>query len=255
MRAIALGTSAAYPGAGDACTGWLVQEDGTNLLLDCGTGVLGKLQEQLPLPALDAAVISHMHADHFLDLFPMRYAFKYGIRPQVLGPEVYVPPGGLAVLERMAGFLNEERTEGFFAGSLRMREYDPQEVLRVGSMALRFAPGSHYVPSWAISVESHGRRLVFTADTAPSPHVLHLAAGADLLITEATYLTLDEENPDARGHMTAREAGELAAQAGARRTLLTHVWPGRDLELVLGEARNACPGDVSMAQSGKVYEV
>ncbi|MBI2886998.1 MAG: MBL fold metallo-hydrolase [Chloroflexi bacterium] len=255
MRLIALGTSAAYPGPGNACTGWLVQEQGVNLLVDCGSGVLSHVQRVVPLTDLTAVVVSHMHADHWLDLIPLRYAFKYALRPGVRDFPVYLPPGGEAFARRLTAPYGSEEGADFFAGVFALREYDPAAELRVGPLRLRFAPGVHYIPCWGISVEAAGRRAVFTADTGPSHAITDLARGADLLVCEATYLSLEEDAGPQRGHLTAREAGELAAQATPRRMLLTHLWPNRDARETLAQARHAFSGDLALAEHGRAYEV
>lgn len=254
MRVIALGTSAAYPGPDNACTGWLVEERGTRLLIDCGTGVLSKLQRFLPLTQLTSIVISHMHADHFLDLVPLRYAFRYGLKESRPRCTLYLPPGGRASLERMAAAFAAEESEDFFAAVFTLREYDPEGTLLLGPLAVRFAPGDHYIPAWGVAVEGQGK-VVFTGDTGPSEAIVELAKGAHLLISEATYLTTEEEEGSRRGHLTAREAGELAARAQPQRLLLTHLWPHHDPHQVLAQAKAAFAGEVALAEPGRSYEV
>lgn len=254
MRTIALGTNAAYPGPNNACTGWLVEEGGTHLLLDCGTGVLSRLQLSLPLSNLSAVVITHMHADHFLDLLPLRYAYKYGLQPTPPPLDIFLPPGGRAFLQQMVSPFGMENEANFFDPVFQLQEYNPSEGLQLGPLTLTFAPTEHYIPAWAVAIQAGGR-LVYTGDTAPSQNVGELAKGADLLISEATYLSLEEESPERRGHLTAREAGELAAYAQPRRTLLTHLWPHRDPQQVLAHARKAFSGALEVAQVGASYEV
>lgn len=254
MRATALGTSAAYPGAGNACTGWLIQQEDTNLLLDCGTGILANLQRAISLPQLTAVVISHMHADHFIDLIPLRYAFKYGMTSSQERPHIFLPPGGLQVLESVGSPLESSDTQTFFRSVFDVSEYDPSLVLSIGAFKVSFAPGTHYVPSWAIAVQG-AKRIVYTGDTGPNRAVTALAAGADILITEATYESVSEENDHRRGHLTAVEAGVLAAEAKPSRVLITHLWPHRDPVTVLAHARQAFHGDITVAEAGKTYDL
>src|SRR5512146_1243990 len=82
MRMTVLGKSPSWQDAGGACSGYLVQEGSTSLLLDCGNGVFGKLRAQLDYLSVDAVVLSHLHADHFLDLVPFSYALTYAPRQQ-----------------------------------------------------------------------------------------------------------------------------------------------------------------------------
>ena len=78
-------------------------------------------------------------------------------------------------------------------------------------------------PSDLVGPSRPGRRIVFTGDTRPAESTIRVAEGADLLIHEATFA--DEEQPRAieTGHATAREAGEVAAKAGVRQLVLTHL--------------------------------
>ena len=253
MRATALGTSAAYPGPNDACSGWLVEADDTKVLIDCGTGILSRLQALLNPDDLTAVIISHVHADHWLDLIPLRYAFRYALTDRQ-PPALYLPPRGHQTMLDVVRPLGDGPRADFFSAVFPVQEYDPDKTLSIGNMRLDFTPGTHYIPSWAIAVRTD-KRFVYTADTAPSREVADLARGADLLVAEATYLSLAEEAGDRRGHMTAGEAGQLAAYAQAKRTLLTHIWPNRDRRLTLEQAKQAYRGEMAMAETGASYEL
>ncbi len=258
MNVTALGTNAAYAAPGNACSGWLLQDGGANVLLDCGTGVLSRLQEFLPLTAITAIVISHMHADHFFDLVPLRQALQYGPNGNHSQPELYLPPGGTQALHTVSGVLHPDYAADFFERGFKMREYRVGEAVQTGNLEFTFAAGVHYVPAWSMaarSLDRQGHRVTYTGDTGPSQAVTELAHGSDLLITEATYLSLNEEHGAVRGHMTAREAGELAAASGAHRTLLTHQWPHRKPDQALEQAETVLRGPVASAQVGASYTV
>lgn len=254
MRVTALGTSAAYPGPDNACTGWLVEEEDSRILVDCGTGVISRLQKVLPLKEVTAVVISHMHADHFFDLVPLRYAYKYALGVPDPQPILYLPPGGTQTLEAIGTTLDANQSGSFFSAVFDVREYDPASTLTLGPVGVQFAPGQHYIASWAMSLMG-SRRVVFTADTGPSSDVEKLAQGADLLVSEATYVSTEEEQGGQRGHLTGSEAGELARRAEARRVLLTHHWPHRDPRISVQQAKEVFKGDLALAQSLRSYEV
>ena len=82
MRLTVLGKSPSWQDADGACSGYLIEEDGTTVLLDCGNGVFSKLRRFRDYTKVDAVVISHLHADHFLDLVPFSYALTYAPRQQ-----------------------------------------------------------------------------------------------------------------------------------------------------------------------------
>src|SRR6202035_427971 len=66
VRLTIVGRSPSWPDAGGACSGYLIEERGYRLLLDCGPGVFAKLRQVIDYLELDAVLISHMHGDHFL---------------------------------------------------------------------------------------------------------------------------------------------------------------------------------------------
>src|SRR3712207_9420878 len=106
MRVTVLGKSPSYTDAGGACSGYLIQEDGITVLLDCGNGVFAKMRRFVDYVDVDAVVLSHLHADHFLDLVPFSYALTYAPRQQPVPvdrwpgtehparPRLFSPPGG-----------------------------------------------------------------------------------------------------------------------------------------------------------------
>ena len=93
MRITVLGKSPAWQDADGACTGYLVQGGGQTVLLDCGSGVFAKLRRYVDYPAVDAVVITHLHADHILDLVPFASGLRYGPRRPSTSPRLIAPPG------------------------------------------------------------------------------------------------------------------------------------------------------------------
>ena len=77
MRLTILGKSPSWQDADGACSGYLLQDGDTSLLVDCGNGVFAKMRRFVDYVDVDAVVLSHLHADHFLDLVPFSYALTY----------------------------------------------------------------------------------------------------------------------------------------------------------------------------------
>ena len=67
-----LGCSGSYPGRGQACSGYLVQGGGVNLIIDLGPGSLANLQNHIDIGAIDAVILTHRHPDHWTDLAGLR---------------------------------------------------------------------------------------------------------------------------------------------------------------------------------------
>lgn len=273
LQLTVVGCSAASPRPGGACSSYLVTYGGVNVLMDCGPGSLSFLRQAINPRNLDAIVISHLHADHTLDLVPLAYGLKYGPpigderKPRAERLALFVPPGGKEFLTRLAEALEGSGRNSDFWAPFAIAEYDPDGTLVVGSdrdsdhadyLNFRFAPTKHYIPCWAIKVTPPGDdprpMLVYGADSAPVESLSQFARGAELLILEAT---LDRpETPVPVGHMTPRQAGELAQQAGGvRNLLLTHYWGHVPPETMIAEAREAFDGPVRVAVERATYRV
>jgi len=116
--------------------------------------------------------------------------------------------------------------------------------------------GRSISPAELVGQSRPGRRIVLTGDSRPSNGTITAATGADVLIHEATFAT--EEAPRAleTGHSTAREAAEVAAKAGVRKLILTHVSArySRDTSELEREAREVFPSTI-IARDGMEIEV
>ena len=250
MKLTIVGCSPAVPAPGGACSSYLIEEGETRLLVDCGHGALSSLQELTGLRAITAIIISHMHPDHFFDLVPLHYAYRFGELPPV---PLRVPPGGVQLLgdlERAVGL-----DPDFFTSTFDLSEYDPRAVLTdIPRLSVRFAPTQHFISGFALSIEpaGGGRALFFSSDTAYTDELVAFAHGASLGLLEATLEA--HQSPGEVGHMSGRQAGQMAREAGVERLVLTHYWPdlGRDLQ---DEAFQAFRGPVELAVQGETYQV
>lgn len=254
MEITVLGKSPAMPDAGGANSGYLVTEDGFKLLLDCGTGVFAALRTVCEPPAVNAVLITHMHADHFADLLPYGHALVYPYRESGSRPLLLLPPGGREQLLQIAELFGI----GYpIDGAFQVEEYDPEQVAAIGPFTLRHREVPHYIRTWACEFSgTQGGRFTFGADCAPNQELVEFARGADLLMLEAT----EEEVPvvpagDVRGHMTACEAGEMARQAGARRLALTHFSDLLDRDVVSRRGEAGFGRPVDLVQAGSRFTV
>jgi ribonuclease BN (tRNA processing enzyme) len=258
-----LGKSPAWQDAGGACSGYLVEAGDTCVLLDCGSGVFGKLRSVRDYADVDAVVVSHLHADHVLDLVPYASGLTYAPRHQPVPvdgwpgtddpphPRLIAPPGARAAFRRLcaASGMRQEHIETAF----RLEEYDPGAAVAVGDVELRFQPVPHFLPTHAVAVSAPGGRLTYSADSSPSDELCAFARDTDLLLIEATLPRPEREGP--RGHPTPAEAGEHGRRAGARRVVLTHISDELDADWARREAERGFGGPVEVAVEGAVYRV
>jgi ribonuclease BN (tRNA processing enzyme) len=259
-----LGKSPSWQDAGGACSGYLVQGEHACLLVDCGSGVFAELRSVVDYVDVDAVVLSHMHADHFLDLIPFACALTYAPRQQpvpVAGwpgtdrparPQLIVPPGAAETLCAVGAAAGQP---GLFESAFALREYELSETVAVGGLRARFQPVPHYIPTNAIEVSeaAGGGRFTYGADHGPTDALDEFAAHTDLLLLEATLPRPEREGT--RGHLTPGEAGEHAAACDAVRLVLTHISDELDHGWALAEARRAYDGPVEIAEAGAVYTV
>jgi ribonuclease BN (tRNA processing enzyme) len=264
LRITVLGKSPSWQDADGACSGYLIEEDGTALVLDCGNGVFSKLRRFRDYVDVDAVVISHLHADHFLDLVPFAYALTYAPRQQPVPvdrwpgtdhpahPFLYAPAGARDTFRRVVGaWGNEDLIERAFD----LREYAPDDVLEIGTLRVTFGEVPHFTPTFAVDVASAngGGRFTYGADSAPNDALVRFADGTDLLMIEATLPRPERSGP--RGHLTPSEAGEHGQKARVRRLVLTHISDELDASWAVDEATAAFGGTVELAREGAVYEV
>jgi ribonuclease BN (tRNA processing enzyme) len=262
MRLTVLGKSPSWQDADGACSGYLIEEDGTSVVLDCGNGVFSKLRRYRDYTKVDAVVISHLHADHFLDLVPFAYALTYAPRQQPLPvdrwpgtdeparPKLYAPIGARDVFRRVVGaWGNDDLIEKAFA----LEEFEPQGSVEVGSMRFTFQDVPHFTETYAIDITSlnGGGRITYGADCSPNDKLVEFARGTDLLIVEATLPR--PERTGIRGHLTPQEAGEHARKANVKRVLLTHVSDELDELWVRRCACSSFKGPIEVAREGAVY--
>jgi ribonuclease BN (tRNA processing enzyme) len=263
MRLTVLGKSPSWQDADGACSGYLIEEDGSAVLLDCGNGVFSKLRRFRDYTKIDAVLISHLHADHFLDLVPFSYALTYAPRQQPVAvdrwpgtdnparPKLYAPAGATEVFRRIVGaWGNDDLIENAFD----IQEFAPSDVVDVGSMRFRFQDVPHYTKTFAIDVASTngGGRITYGADCCPNDNLVEFAKGTDLLVVEATLPR--PERTGVRGHLTPEEAADHGSRAGVKRILLTHVSDELDELWVQKCASRKFPGPIEIAHEGAVYE-
>lgn len=236
MELTVLGCSGSFgaPPAG-ACSGYLVRHGSTAIWLDCGNGTFAHLQEHVAVEELDAAVITHEHPDHCVDVYGLHILLRYGM--EKTGFPIYAPPGLDAHLGQLVG--------GDWGGTFEWFDIDDGARARIGEIDLRFARTDHPPPTYAVEAAAAGKRLVYTADTGPGWAVGAFGPGADLVVSEATYLA-DGRVPN-YAHLTARDAGRGAREADARRLMLTHLWPGIDRRRSVAEGSEAFGDAVVLA--------
>jgi ribonuclease BN (tRNA processing enzyme) len=247
-----VGCSGSYPGPDSPASCYLVEAEHEGriwrIVLDLGNGALGALHRYADPLSIDAVLLSHLHADHCIDLTSYYVLRKYhpsGTSPPI---PVYGPdgtPGRLARaydLPKLPG-MTEEFIFHFY----------PAEAFTIGPFRITATGVAHPVEAYAMRIEADGRTLTYSGDTGPCPALVATAHDADLFLCEASFLEGHTNPPDL--HLTGAEAGQMAAEADARRLVLTHVPPWFDAQVMFRDAARTYDGPLELAVCGKTYEV
>lgn len=267
MRLTVVGCSGSMSGPTSAASSYLLQADGTdpgsgrprtyNVLLDCGPGAFGALMNHLDPAELDLVALSHLHADHIADLIGM-HVFRRYHPGGAMGPVPVLAPAG--ALDRVRGVGGDDGEETY-AGEFTFREHTPGSAVTVGPMRVESFEVRHPVPAYGLRVTGPSDRddverevaVGYTGDTDSCRGVEDMARDVDLLLCEAAFV---ESRQEPRGlHLTGRRAGELAATAGVRRMVLTHLQPWTPPDVVREEVRQVWSGALEVAEAGARWVV
>ena len=246
MRFTVLGGCGAWPEAGQACSGYLIEHDGFRLVLDLGYATMPRLLEHVAAESVDAVFVSHGHPDHCADLNPLLRARALGDFPAAPLP-VYAPPGALDAV------LALDRP-GMLTAAYDLREFAPGGGFDIGPFQVRTRLLPHWVTNAGIRLSAGGIAMAYTGDSGPSPEIVRLSRDADMLLAEASYI--DRVPEDAREFLSsAQQVGRQAADAEVGRLLLTHLLPGTGKVAAQDAAAESYPGKIGVATAGLVVDL
>ncbi|OQP03520.1 MBL fold metallo-hydrolase [Geobacillus sp. 44B] len=243
MKVTVIGYWGGFPAANEATSGYLFEHDDFRLLVDCGSGVLSKLQNYVPVEKLDAVVVSHYHHDHVADIGPLQYGrlIKKNLGMDLPVLPIYGHPYDQGEFARLT---HEGITKGI--------AYHPEEPLQVGPFHITFMKTVHPVTCYAMRITAGEETVVYTADSSYLPEFAPFAKNADLLICECNFYA--GQNAAPAGHMTSEEAASIACDAGVAELWLTHLPHFGDHAQLVEEAGQQFSGKIQLAKTGLVWE-
>jgi ribonuclease BN (tRNA processing enzyme) len=219
MELVTLGTSSAHPTIERACSGYLIREGETTVLVDLGSGVFRNFLRWADPRELDAIFISHFHQDHFIDIYPLFYYLLLH-KPKNIPIDVYAPPGASEFVSRIL----PQGTMQEFSQIFVFHGLADREIMAVGNLQLQCFQVAHMHPTFGVRISSQSHTIAYSADTDYDDTLVELAENCDIFICEATM----QKEYDYLKHLTAAEAGEIAERARVKKLLLTHIWTDLD---------------------------
>lgn len=244
LKLTIIGCWGGYPKVNEASSGYLLEHEGFHLLIDCGSGVLARLQNSIMPEELDAVILSHYHADHIADIGVLQHArlIQGFLGKQTPNLPIY---GHAMDKQEFSNLTYKEITKGV--------AYDSNINLTVGPFSISFLRTAHPVPCFAMRVEADGKVLVYTADTSFKEELIAFSQHADLLLCECNLY--GDQNGKGPGHMTSIDAGMLAQRAGVKQLILTHLPHFGRLEQLEEEASQYYTGHIQLASGEMVLNI
>ena len=242
-----LGNYGAYAPANGACSGYLLDVNGYQIMLECGNGVLSKAFKYTDTSKLGMVIISHLHHDHYSDLHCLRQALKYQMREGLRTEPVilYLPEGPEAIVAEFKAWDDVFMVVPLDEAKTTVNDF--------GLFQLKFFPVQHQIPTYGVQLfVSDEKVLTYTADTGWFSELEISCCDSRYLLAEAS---LKEYELAERGdtHMTARQAAMLAQNSGAQNLILTHFFPEHNLHQLRREAEAHFEGNLYMSATGKKY--
>lgn len=242
-----LGNYGPYATAQGACSGYLLNIDGFQIMLDCGNGSFSKLQKYTDYTQLGILVLSHLHPDHYCDIYCMRQALRYqmqeGKRKEPLF--VYLPEGPEELVNEIKQWDDVFTVVCLTEAKCALNDFN---LFQLGFFSVQ-----HQIPAYGVQFNIGQERLfTYTGDTGWFPALEEYCQNSHFLLAEASLREYELAKLGAN-HMTARQAATLAQNSGAKNLILTHFFPEANLHQLQREAEQNFDGKIYMSATGKKY--
>lgn len=248
---VELGSGGAWPdGERNPASHLVIADDGSALLVDCGSGTTAALARAGVQPReLEAVVLTHIHIDHCADLASLAFsAFLTGRTNPLM---VYGPEGVAAMVDSLFSSTypfapKMMQTLRGVALDVRGNELSERDGVQVASsFTLTPYRVKHPIATYGYRIEVSEKTIAFSGDTEPCDALVELARSADILVQDCAWT---DENGPRPGHCIPSQIAEIAAEAGPATVVLHHMFPpckGHEQEMV-DSVRSKYSGKVIM---------
>ncbi|RBW69301.1 MBL fold metallo-hydrolase [Bacillus taeanensis] len=243
MKVTILGQWGGFPKVNGASSGYLFQHEGFNLLVDCGSAVLSKVQNYIEVEELDAVILSHYHPDHIADIGPLQHGrlVKHHLGKKQINLPIYGHTFNQLEFSRLT-----------YKTFTRGVPYNPDEPLKVGPFTITFMKTKHPVDCYAMRITDGYSTVVYTADSSYLASFISFSKDADLFLCECNlYADMDGTE---MGHMNSTDAAAIAASSNVKNLVLTHLPHFGELKELVNDAKRSFSGEVQLAEEGWVWE-
>ncbi len=242
MKLTVLGSGTGFPSAKRGGPGYLIETGRVSLLMDLGSGTLAKLHGLgVSLEQVGPILITHLHPDHVAELVSLLFALK-NILFARREPLCFMGCRGLAALL--------QKLQAAHGEWIRPTEFPVEvdemsaEMRQVGDLSIAAFPVEHTAGSVGFRVrEASGAVLAYSGDTDFCPALIDLVRGADLAVLECSF----PDEKKCAGHLTPREAAQVASRGGVRRLVLSHFYPECEGVDLIAQCRPFFTGEVILA--------
>lgn len=248
MELKVLGSVSPYPKEKSNCPGYLIKDNNSRILLDCGNGCISNFNLEEDLKNL-IIIISHLHNDHYGDLLVMAYTsyvyHELGLFDDKI--KVYLPYP--KTKEEQIAF---DYLLSFKESFLDYVPYDDNTVINHGKFNISFRKSTHNITTYYAKIKTNNYNFVYSADTGYSDDLIDFCKNADMFLCESTFARF--HNKKSKYHLNSFDAGILAGRANVERLILTHFWPEVDRKICVLEAKDAF-FNTEAAEEGKVFRL
>ena len=236
-----MGSGTGAPSLERNAAGLLIKVENKSLLFDTGPGIIRKLLELgITYHDVDYIFYTHFHTDHTLDLASLLFAAKYALSLRTKQLRVIGPLGLKGFYSGLLSLYgNVIRPEAY---EVSLKEIEEQ-TLNLNGCKIKTLAMQHASESLGYSVESNGRRVVYSGDTDVCENIVRLGQGADILILDCSF----PDEMKVRGHLIPKEAARIAQRCNCKRLILSHLYPVCRQDIITAQAKEIFKGEISVA--------